>query len=167
MAVSKGKEWEAFFKNFVVEHNKISDNKVDIVRLYDVIGKKTIEQPADFICYRYPHEVYVECKSTHEGSFSYYTQPQYIRLLAKSRIHGVRAGMILWFVKHQEIFWLDVNWLEAFYAKNGVKSVSAKGLNEYVKTGARGVYKVNAEFARVNPKTINVGELFDYIKEGI
>lgn len=169
MAVSKGKDWEMFFRNFVKEHNSsCSEGKqIDIVRLYDVIGKKTINQAADYVCYRYPHEVYVECKSVHDNSFSYYFQPQYTRLIEKTKVPGLRAGFLIWFIEDKCIYWVDVNWLECFYSNTGIKSISVKRLENYISTGARGVYKVDAKFAITNPKSMDIDALFDYIKQGI
>lgn len=162
MAVSKGKEFEGFFRK-ATEKIQSEGFQVDIHRLYDVVGKKTIEQPSDFICYRYPNEIYVECKSTHDTSFSYFTQPQYERLIKKSKISGVKAGMLVWFVKKKRIFWMDIDWMQAHYKTRGVKSVSISVLERFLAEGIYGVYEVKHITPRINPTEIFVEGMFKHI----
>ena len=59
MSKQRGKEFEDMFKKATLAL-KEKGYDVDIIRLYDIIGKKTLSQPADFITYRYPFEIYVE-----------------------------------------------------------------------------------------------------------
>lgn len=160
---SRGKEFEKNFKDTVLTHVKDGFD-VDIQRLYDVIGKKTIDQPADFVCYKYPNEIYVECKSTHDSSFSYFTQPQYERLIKKAKHKGVKAGMLLWFVVQKKVFWLDIQWLQAFYESLHIKSVNVNKLLEYIKLNVYGVFEVEQKTIRINPE-MNLKSLFEYITQ--
>lgn len=161
--ISRGKEFEKNFEKSVKCLIKEGFN-VTIDRLYDVIGKKTIEQPADYICYNYPNQIYVECKSTHDNLFSYYTQPQYERLIEKSKIEGVKAGMLIWFVSQKRVFWADIDWLQAYYMTSGVKSVSPTKLESFVKLGVKGIFEVEQHTTRINPE-MRLESLFNYITQ--
>lgn len=157
MAKDRGKEFEKLFENATL----VIDD-VDIQRLYDVIGKKTIEQPADYVCYKYPNEIYVECKSTHSTSFDYYNQPQYSRLINKSSQKGVKAGMLVWYVNSKEVFWLDIEFLQAFYSTNHIKSLTVNRLNSYITNHIDGVFKIDQTTKRVNPE-MHLESMFNYI----
>lgn len=159
----RGKQFESFFKKEVDRAIKEDNLDVTIDRLYDVIGKKTIDQPADFICYKSPNQIYVECKSRNKHTFSYYTAPQYERLIKKANVTGVRCGMLVWFVQEKMIFWVDIDWLQMYYQRTGVKSINAYKLDEYVKDHITGVYKLDCDFPRINPVFNNIGELFEFI----
>lgn len=158
---SRGKEFEKNFENTTKRHIE-EGFEVTIDRLYDVIGKKTIEQPSDYICYRFPNQIYVECKSTHDTSFSYFDQPQYERLLEKSKIKGVKAGMLIWFVVQKRVFWTDIEWLQAFYKTYGIKSITANKLDYYSKNKIQGVFEVDQTTSRINPE-MNLKSLYNYI----
>lgn len=162
MAKNRGKEFEDNFKKTVEESQK-NGFQVDIQRLYDVIGKKTIEQPADFTCYYKPNEIYVECKSTNDSSFSYYTQPQYERLIKKSLIDGVKAGMLVWFVKYKRVFWVDIDWMQGFYNSRGIKSFTVGRLEECVKNNIQGVFEVDQTTKRINPE-MRIESMFEFIR---
>lgn len=157
----RGKEFEKLFEN-ATKGLAADGFQVDIQRLYDIIGKKTISQPADYMCYYYPNEIYVECKSTHEGSFSYLVQPQYPRLKEKARIRGVVAGMMIWYVRLKRVFWVDILFLEAFYAATGIKSISVNRLEEHIKKGTRGVFEIEQVTKRVNPE-MNLRSFYNWI----
>jgi len=161
MSVSRGKEFEKNFENSTKSLISSGAN-ITIDRLYDVVGKKTIKQPSDYICYFYPNQIYVECKSTHDDSFSYFTQPQYERLAEKSNIRGIKAGMLVWFVTNKRVFWVDIDWMTAYYDSRGVKSFTVARLEQCVKNNISGVYEVEQQTKRINPE-MNLKGLYNYI----
>lgn len=161
MAKNRGKEFEALFRK-ATETLQYNGFQVDIQRLFDVVGKKTIEQPADFICYYMPNQIYVECKSTSTSSFSFESQPQYPRLLEKSKINGIRAGMLVWFVEDKRVFWFDIRWLNAYNKVSGKKSFSVSVIDKFLKEGIHGIYEIDQTTQRVKPE-MRLEGLFKYI----
>jgi penicillin-binding protein-related factor A (putative recombinase) len=75
---------------------------VSIDRLHDQTTKfkGTSANICDFIVYREPYEYYFECKSVHGNLFPFrnITETQLNGLLEKSKIEGVFAGIICWWV---------------------------------------------------------------------
>lgn len=105
MAVNRGKQ----FENVVREaFEKVPEVSVD--RLHDqTTGFKGSQNICDFIVYRKPYEFYFECKSVHGNTLSIYsnepkkkygniTNKQWDGLLEKSKIEGVFAGIICWWI---------------------------------------------------------------------
>lgn len=67
-----------------------------IDRIYDSLsGFKTISNIADFIAYKFPYLLYLECKSHQGNTFPLVNLTQYDKLVAKVGIKGVRAGVVL------------------------------------------------------------------------
>lgn len=157
----RGKEFEGIFSD-AVEEIMVNGYQVDIQRLYDVIGKKTINQPADFMCYKKPNEIYVECKSTNKPYFSYYSQPQYPRLIDKSKIDGVKAGMLVWYVQSKRVFWFDIDFLTKYYASTSIKSLSIKKIDMLLQDKTTGLYEIEQVTIRVKPK-MSIDKFFDYV----
>ena len=105
MAVNRGKQFEDVVRE---AFEKVPDVSVD--RLHDqtngYLGSSNI---CDFIVYRRPFELYLECKSVHGNTFSIHgkdekhkygniTNKQWEGLLEKSKIKGVTAGVLIWWV---------------------------------------------------------------------
>ena len=59
---SKGKDFEKKFKE---DWQKSFSNDSTVIRLYDQMSgfKKVSKNPCDFICYSYPYQYLIECKS--------------------------------------------------------------------------------------------------------
>ena len=91
-------------------------------------GYKTVSQnPCDILCYSYPNLYLVECK-THKGNtFPFTAFRQYANLLQYAGIKGVRAGIVLWFVEHDEIIYVPVKTVEKMMA-DGKKSINVKDI---------------------------------------
>lgn len=103
---NKGKQFEQVIHQ---AFSKVPDVSID--RLRDAPRKlKGVDNPSDFIVYKKPHEVYVECKS-HKGNtlpFSCIREEQWNGMLDKSEIAGVYAGVIIWFIDHDITVWVDI-----------------------------------------------------------
>ena len=96
MAVNRGKQ----FENVIRKSFERVDG-VSIDRLNDnTAGFKGVAGICDFIVYKEPYEYYIECKSVHGASlpFRNITDTQWGGLLEKSKIEGVHAGIICWWI---------------------------------------------------------------------
>ena len=113
--------------------SKVPDVSID--RLRDAPRKlKGVDNPSDFIVYKKPHEVYVECKS-HKGNtlpFSCIRDEQYRGLEDKSQVEGVIAGVLIWFIDHDITVWIDIEsvlWWRQYH-----KSINIKDLDKIPNT---------------------------------
>lgn len=105
MAVNRGKKFEE-----VVREAFLCVPEVSVDRLHDQTnGFKGSQNICDFIVYKKPHEYYIECKSVHGNTLSIHgndpkhkygniTNKQWEGLLQKSKIKGVYAGILCWWV---------------------------------------------------------------------
>jgi len=110
---SYGKQFERQVYKNLSEFPGVSIDRVpDQVTKY----KGSSSNICDFIVYKYPTLIYLECKSTHGASLPIYSEPkpdkkgelhgfygnirdnQWEGLLEKSKIRGVKAGVLIWFV---------------------------------------------------------------------
>ena len=105
MAQNRGKQFEDVVREAL---ERVPGVSVD--RLHDqtngYLGSSNI---CDFIVYKRPFELYLECKSVHGNTFSIHgtdekhkygniTNKQWEGLLEKSKIKGVVAGVLIWWV---------------------------------------------------------------------
>jgi len=124
---NKGKIFEDVIKRSFEE---VEDVSID--RLRDAPKKlKNVDNPSDFIVYKYPHQIYVECKS-HKGNtlpFSCIREEQITGMLEKSKINGVLAGVIVWFIDHDLTVWIPINEI-AFWRDIGNKSINIKNIQD-------------------------------------
>lgn len=120
MAVNRGKQFEeqirkAFEK---VPHTTVT-------RLIDPQnGYAGVRNICDFIIYHYPYQYFIECKSVHGNTFPFsnITQNQWDGLLEMSKTDGVIAGVIVWFIDHDETYFLSIELLNKL-RNEGRKSV--------------------------------------------
>ena len=120
MANSKGKQFESVVHE---SFEKLPDVSVD--RLRDAPKKqKGVDNPADFIVYKKPHEVYVECKS-HKGNtlpFSCIRPNQIEGMTQKAKIEGVKCGLLIWYIEHDATIWVPIETVNQLIAE-GEKSI--------------------------------------------
>lgn len=108
----EGKIFEAFEKSGAL-----------IERLPDQVSRfKGSTNPSDFIVYQYPNLCYIECKSTESGSLNFDKITQWQDLLERSKIPGVVAGVIIWFINNDFTTFVDIRLLECM-KQEGYKSV--------------------------------------------
>lgn len=124
---NKGKKFED-----VIKESFLKCPNVSIDRLRDAPKKmKNVDNPSDFIVYKYPYEIYVECKS-HKGNtlpFSCIREEQIRGMQEKSMINGVKAGVILWFIDHDLTVWIPIREIR-FLINAGKKSINIKELDQ-------------------------------------
>ena len=120
MAANRGKQFEQIIRD---AFEKVPNVSID--RLHDqttgYLGSKNI---CDFIVYREPYEYYFECKSIHGNTFPFsnVTDNQWQGLLEKSKIPGVFAGVICWWVDRDVTKFIPIQSLE-WNRQNGYKSL--------------------------------------------
>jgi hypothetical protein len=108
---------------------------VSIDRLPDpMAGYAGVKNICDFIVYKHPLQYYIECKSCYGNTMSIHsndpkkkygniTNNQWEGLLEKSQIPGVKAGILVWFIDHDETYWIDIRLLQR-HRDAGHKSIS-------------------------------------------
>ena len=125
MSVNRGKKFEDVIKS---AFEKISN--ISVVRLHDqTTGYLGSSNHCDFIVYRKPYEYHIECKSVHGNTLSIHSIPkpdrygvlhgfygnitdtQWEGLLEKSRIEGVIAGIMCWWVDKDVTLFIPIQLL--------------------------------------------------------
>lgn len=136
MGVNRGKQFEDVIKE---AFEKVPGCSID--RLHDQTnGFSGSSNICDFIVYRKPCEYYIECKSCYGNTLSInsnnpknkygaISNKQWEGLLEKSKIDGVRAGIIVWFIDHDVTYWVDIVDLECL-KNSGLKSLNWKQAHE-------------------------------------
>lgn len=120
--VNRGKQFEQHIKEAFL---KIPEVSID--RLHDQTTKfKGSQNICDFIVYKKPYEYYIECKSVHGNtlSFSNITETQWDGLLEKSKLEGVTAGILCWWIDHDQTYFIPIELLQ-----DAKQTMNAKSLN--------------------------------------
>lgn len=118
--VSRGKDFESVVRSCM---EKVPDTVV--YRIPDqqnyMIGSKN---PCDFFIYHKPVLYAIECKATNKPSlpFTNVTEYQWSELLKMSKVSGVVAGILCWFVNHDRTVFIPIQFLETL-KQNGAKSI--------------------------------------------
>lgn len=110
MSQNRGKQFENVIRK---AFEKVPDVSID--RLHDQTnGFKGSQNICDFIVYKEPYEYYIECKSVHGASlpFRNITDTQWEGLLEKSKIEGVYAGIICWFIDKDITLFIPIQVLQ-------------------------------------------------------
>lgn len=139
MAKSRGKKFEEHFRENL---NQVSD--ISIERLKDPQdGYRGNGNVCDFIVYKYPIQLCLELKSVQGKYFSFnnLTENQYRGLLEKSKVKGVVAGVVIWFVDYDKTIFVPIH--EIWKAKNELKtnSINLNNLNKFNYTDIQGKKK--------------------------
>ena len=121
MAVNRGKQFE-----LIIKEEKKKVNNVSVDRIHDQTnGFRGSKNICDFIVYKYPNQFYFECKTVHGDRlpFSNISDTQWRGLLEKSKIRGVRAGVICWWVDKDVTAYIDITMLENIKSFVGRESI--------------------------------------------
>lgn len=128
--VNRGKDFEGQVRDGFLQIPGVS-----IDRLPDpMAGYAGVKNICDYIVYKKPMQYYIECKSCYGNTMSIHsnnpknmygniTNNQWEGLLDKSQKPGVRAGILVWFIDHDETFWIDIRLLEK-HRNAGNKSIA-------------------------------------------
>ena len=120
MAINRGKQFEDVIKKAFLQ---VPDVSID--RLHDQTnGFLGSANTCDFIVYKKPYEYYIECKSVHGNTlpFSNITDTQWKGLLEKSKIEGVFAGVICWWIDKDVTRFMPIQVLD-YLREEGYKSI--------------------------------------------
>lgn len=127
MANNYGKAFEQKFKKDFLK--TVPNSTID--RLYDTMsGYKAISQISDYIGYSFPNIFYMECKSHKGASIPFDNITQYSKLLQKVGIPGVRAGVILWLIDKDVVYYIPISTIKQM-KKDGKKSVGISAIDNY------------------------------------
>lgn len=119
MAVNRGKDFENVIRD---AFEKVPDTCV--TRLLDPTnGYLGVRNISDFIIYRYPYQYFIECKSVHGNTlrisgttvhdkYGIFTNNQWEGMLAVSKIKGVIAGTMCWWVDKDVTKFIPIQALE-------------------------------------------------------
>ena len=110
MAINRGKPFED-----VIRQSFEQVPNTSVIRLPDPTnGYLGIRNISDFVIYHYPHQYFIECKSVHGNTlpFSNITENQWNGLLEVSKIKGVIAGIICWWVDKDITLFIPIQALE-------------------------------------------------------
>lgn len=124
--INLGKKFEERFKIDWVESFPMST----VTRLYDVTsGYTNISTISDFICYNYPNQFFIECK-THKGASIPFTNiTQYDKMIKEVGKPGVRVGVILWLNEKDKVYYVPTSTITKM-KEDGKKSVGIKSVSE-------------------------------------
>lgn len=138
---NRGKQFEE-----QIEKAFLSVPETSCVRLIDPQGGQSgVANICDYICFHYPHEYFVECKSFYGNRLCIHTNnpknkygaisnTQWEGMLKQSKIPGVIAGVYAWYIDYDLTLFIPIQTLQRVY-EEGYKSVNIKNLeilnNEY------------------------------------
>lgn len=120
MGVNRGKQFESIIKETFLAVPNISVDRVPD-QMSGYAGSFNI---CDFTIYKYPTLLYLECKTTYGNTFplSRLTDNQFKGMLQKSKIIGVQAGIILWYVDKDVTYYVPIDVVDN-YKRLGIKSI--------------------------------------------
>lgn len=127
MAVNRGKDFED-----IIRQSFLKVPETSVVRLHDQTnGYLGGKNHCDFIVYHKPLEYHLECKSVHGNTlpFSNITDNQWQGLLEKSKIKGVVAGVICWWIDKDVTRFIPIQILEVLRTELSAKSIRFDFLN--------------------------------------
>ena len=120
MAINRGKKFEQLIKQQFLEIPNVS-----VDRVHDqTTGYKGSSNICDFVVYKKPTLYYIECKTVHGNilPFSNITERQWTGLLTKTKIPGVIAGVLCWWVDKGVTRFIPIQVLE-YWKQYGHKSL--------------------------------------------
>lgn len=126
MTINYGKKFEERFK---IDWIKSFPHST-IVRLYDnVSGYLSISNISDFICYNYPNQYFIECKSHKGASIPFDKISQYKKMKSVVGRKGVRTGVVLWLYEKDVVYYIPISTITEM-KNNGEKSVGIRSIKE-------------------------------------
>lgn len=114
--MNKGKQFENVIRT---AFEAVPDTAV--IRLPDPVqGYLGYRNICDFIVYHYPTEYFIECKSISSDRFPFanITDNQWKGMLQMSKLKGVRAGIICWFINRDVTLFIDIRRLQELRESN-------------------------------------------------
>lgn len=126
--INRGKDFETCIRKAVECLPEVS-----IDRFADPGSRfKGVCNICDFGIYKKPLYLYLECKATWSSTLNYKSairQNQWEGLLEKSKISGIRAGVVVWFIEQNFTAFVPIGVLDA-ERRAGKRSLNVKQLLE-------------------------------------
>lgn len=116
MSVNRGKQFEE-----VIKESFLKVPNTSVIRLPDPVqGYLGYRNICDFIVYHKPHQYFIECKSVHGNTlpFTNITDNQWRGMLEMSKIRGVVAGVLCWWVDKDVTRFIPISILESMKYNN-------------------------------------------------
>ena len=122
--MNRGKQFENKFKeDFLKLQGSLVERLPDQMSGYS--GSKNV---CDYICYKYPTLFFIECKVTQANTFPLCNLSQYDELIQRQGKQGVRAGVVIWFQKHDRVCYVPILTFKSLKEDNK-KSINVKMLD--------------------------------------
>lgn len=122
MSVNRGKQFEKQVRD---SFEKIPNTLVYRLK-DDMSGYAAISNPCDFIVYHYPKIYLLECKAIHGSTLNFKSdirENQWNGLLTYSKVYGVEAGYLVWFIDYNTTVFVHAEILA------NLKEIGEKSLN--------------------------------------
>lgn len=128
-----GKAFEADFKKSCEMYSNISWDRIKDVTGTDGRRFKSATNIADFILYKYPNQIYLELKTSSAPRFplSRLTEDQFVGLVKKSWIPGVKAGIMVNFTVEEETWFLPIEYVQVAVEESEHKSIPIGEFRSY------------------------------------
>ena len=110
MPQNRGKQFEGVIKQAFERIRGVSVDRIPD----QTNGYKNSSNVCDFMVYKYPYQYYIECKSVHGNTFplSNVSKNQREGMLKKSKIMGVVAGVIIWWIDRDVTKFIPIQVIE-------------------------------------------------------
>ena len=92
------------------------------------MGYSGVNNPCDFIIYRYPNILFLECKAVHGNTLNFKSdikKNQWDKLLKYSEVEGVNAGIVCWYIDWDVTVFLPIEYLQ-YLKEQDYKSFNIK-----------------------------------------
>lgn len=125
MPENLGKCWEDMVEDWLKANDICYDRIPD-----QMSGRKGSTNVCDYDAYIFPHLYYIECKECASPNFNMLqniSEYQWLNMLKKDSVPGVRAGYAIWMSAAQRAFWVSPMLLNLYYTF-GRKSITVRDL---------------------------------------
>lgn len=141
--INRGKQFEEFISKHLSKYEDVLCQ-----RLYDNMGGySNITYPADFIVFRSPKFIYLECKAVHKASIPLRNLTQINSMCTIIRNKpNVYGKFIIWFVDKKCTFLIDYRYVKSAL-DGGLKSLNYQSLRDNV---GKYIQEIPATYPRVN-----------------
>ena len=141
--INRGKQFEEIIRKHLSKYEDVLCQ-----RLYDNMGGySSITYPADFIVFKSPKFIYLECKAVHKASIPLRNLTQINSMCTiiqnKPNVYG---KFIIWFVDKKCTFLIDYQYVKSAL-DGGLKSLNYQSLRDNV---GKYIQEIPATYPRVN-----------------
>lgn len=128
MSISRGKRFEKEVQGFLQEAG------YSVIRLYDtMMGYAGVSNPCDFVAYKKPNIIYMECKSTYNGILNFKSdirESQWEGLTKRKDVDGAVCGFLVWFVSLDKTLFVPIQTMLEL-REQGYKSLDTQAVKNF------------------------------------